>query len=170
MMPLSAATSPPTLTWQYSLAICVEPNVTISIGSCGAANRSSARSRSGLITTIGAPRREALCSSVIIRGLLVPGILPDDEDRVGVVEILEQHRALADADAFRQADAGRLVAHVRAIGKVVRAEAAHEQLIQERRLVGGAAGGVEFGLVRIVQRIADARPISAKASSQAIGT
>ena len=76
MMPLSAATSPPTRTWQYSLAIRVELNVTISIGSCGAANRSSARSRSGLIATIGAPRRDALRSEVIIRGLLVPGFCP----------------------------------------------------------------------------------------------
>ena len=76
MMPLSTATSPPTLTWQYSLAIRVALKVTISIGACGAAKRSRARSRSGLMATIGAPRREALRSSVIIRGLFVPGFCP----------------------------------------------------------------------------------------------
>ena len=76
MMPFSTATSPPTLTWQYSLAMRVELNVTISTGLCGAANRSSARSRSGLIATIGTPRRDALRSEVIIRGLLVPGFWP----------------------------------------------------------------------------------------------
>ena len=114
--------------------------------------RSSARSRSGFITTIGTPRLDASRSGVIIRGLLVPGILPDHEDRVGLVEILEHHGALADADALGQADAGRLVAHVGAVGKVVRAEAAHEDLIEERRFVRSAARGVEVRLVGALQR------------------
>jgi len=39
---LSAATSPPTRTWQYSLAILVDVNVTISTESCG---RQTARAR-----------------------------------------------------------------------------------------------------------------------------
>jgi hypothetical protein len=64
------------LTWQYSLAILVKLSVTISIGACGAANRSRARSRNGLIATIGTPRREAFRSDAIILGLLVPGFWP----------------------------------------------------------------------------------------------
>jgi hypothetical protein len=76
MMPFSTATSPPTLTWQYSLAIRVELRVTISTGAWGAAKRSSARSRSGLMATMGTPRRDALRSEVIILGLFVPGFCP----------------------------------------------------------------------------------------------
>ena len=76
MMPFKTATSPPTFTWQYSLAIGVDRNVTISVGDCGAAKRSSARSRNGLIATIGTPRRAASRSDVIILGLLVPGFWP----------------------------------------------------------------------------------------------
>ena len=80
-------------------------------------------------------------------------VLTDDEDRLGMCEIVEHHGPLADADAFGKADAGRLVAHIRAIGKIVRAEAAREQLIHERRLVRGASRSVKFGLVRIVEGI-----------------
>ena len=76
------------------------------------------------------------------------GVLADHEDQVGGVEVLEQHRALADADRLGERRAARLVAHVRAVGQVVGAEAAHEQLVEERRLVAGAARGVERRLVR----------------------
>ena len=54
----------------------MELKVAISTGSCGVAKRSSARSCSGLSTAIGTPRRDALRSSVIVRGLLVPGFWP----------------------------------------------------------------------------------------------
>ncbi|MNV26249.1 hypothetical protein D3C71_1173660 [compost metagenome] len=47
------------------------------------------------------------------------GVVAHRDDQVAGVEIIERHRALADADGFRQADAGGLVAHVRAVGKVV---------------------------------------------------
>ena len=45
----------------------------------GAVKRSSARSFSGLKTTIGVPRRTASCSVVIIRGWLVPGLWPNEK-------------------------------------------------------------------------------------------
>src|SRR5690606_10281501 len=48
-----------------------------------------------------------------------------------------------------QRDAGGLVAHVGAVRQVVGAVRPGEQLPQEGRLVGGAAGGVEDGLVRV---------------------
>ena len=82
IMPFSAATSPPIRTWQYSLAIRVELNVAISIGSCGAANRSSARSRSGFIATIGTPRRDASCSVGHHSRAVGAGVLPDHENGV----------------------------------------------------------------------------------------
>ena len=54
------------------------------------------------------------------------GVLPEDQDQVGFLEILQGHRALADADLLPQRHAGRLVAHVRAVGEIVGAELAHE--------------------------------------------
>ncbi len=54
----------------------VARKVAISTGSCGEANRSSARSLSGLKTTIGAPRFETSRSVAIMRGWLVPGLWP----------------------------------------------------------------------------------------------
>src|SRR5690606_22132663 len=81
------------------------------------------------------------------------GVVADREDRVAVVEVFEQHRALADAYSLGKTDAGRLVAHVRAVGEVVGAELAGEELVEEGGLVGGAAGGVELGLVRIGERL-----------------
>ena len=80
-------------------------------------------------------------------------VLADDENRFGIGEVVEQHGSLADADALGKADAGRLVAHVRAIGKIVRAKAAREQLVHERRLVRGASRGVELGLVRVIESV-----------------
>jgi hypothetical protein len=75
-------------------------------------------------------------------GRVRSGVLPDDEDRLGLLEILQHHGALADADGGRQAAAGGFVAHVGAIGKIVGPKFAHEDRIKERRLVRGAAGGV----------------------------
>jgi hypothetical protein len=57
------------------------------------------------------------------------GILADHENRVRRIEVFEQHGALSDPDAHRQPDACRLMAHVRAIGEIVGAEAADEDLI-----------------------------------------
>ena len=79
--------------------------------------------------------------------------MADDEDRLGMREVVEEHRPFADTDAFGKTDAGRLVAHVRAIGKIVGAETACEKLVHERRLVRGASGGVELSLVRVVEGI-----------------
>src|ERR1700733_5023101 len=92
--PLSAATSPPTRTWQYSLAIRVELNVTILIGFCGAANRSSARSRNGFIATIGTPLLDDLVQGGHHARAVRTGILPDHKDCVRFVEILQQNGAL----------------------------------------------------------------------------
>ncbi|GJE73377.1 hypothetical protein CHKEEEPN_4942 [Methylorubrum podarium] len=65
------------------------------------------------------------------------GILADDEDRVRLLEVFEQHRALADADGLNEGDAARLVAHVRAIGEVVGAVGAGEELVEVGRLQRG---------------------------------
>ena len=56
------------------------------------------------------------------------GVLADDEDQVGFVDIVQRHGALADADGLVQRGTARLVAHVRAVGQVVGAVGAGEQL------------------------------------------
>ncbi|MCY1458346.1 hypothetical protein D9M71_757200 [compost metagenome] len=81
------------------------------------------------------------------------GVLADDEDGVGLGEIVEHHRALADAEGFRHGHAAGLVAHVRAVGEVVGAVGADEQLVEERRLVAGPAGGIELGLIGTFQLV-----------------
>ena len=83
------------------------------------------------------------------------GVVAHGDDQLAMLEIIERDAAFADADRLRQADAGRLVAHVRAVGKVVRAVFADEELIEERRLVGGAAGRVELRHVRVRQAAQD---------------
>ena len=65
----------------------------------------------------------------------------------------ETHAALADADRLRQRGAARLVAHVGAVGQVVGAVRADEQLVEERGLVGGPARGVEDRLVGAGERV-----------------
>ncbi|MCY1447781.1 hypothetical protein D9M71_644170 [compost metagenome] len=45
------------------------------------------------------------------------------------------------------------MAHVRAVGEVVGAIGAHEQLVQESRFVTGPAGSIELGLVRARQSV-----------------
>src|SRR2546421_1074825 len=81
------------------------------------------------------------------------GILSDDEDRFGQLEIVERDCAFADADCFRKRAARRLVAHVRAVGQVVRAELAYEELIKKGCLVRRAPRSVERGLVGRSERV-----------------
>ena len=85
-----------------------------------------------------------------MRGWFVPGFWPTTKIRSACSKS-SSGRALADADRLAQRDAARLVAHVRAVGQVVRAERAHEELVEERRLVARAARRVERRLVRDVE-------------------
>ena len=64
-----------------------------------------------------------------------PRVLPGDDQQISVVDVGDRHGALADAERLSESGSARLVAHVRAVGQVVRAVATHEQLIEERRLV-----------------------------------
>ncbi|MNZ44281.1 hypothetical protein D3C78_619110 [compost metagenome] len=81
------------------------------------------------------------------------GVLADDEDRVGMLQVVKHHSAFAHAEAFDHAHRAGFVAHVGAVRKVVGAVGPHEQLIEECRLVTGPARGVELGLVRRLQRV-----------------
>ena len=79
--------------------------------------------------------------------VVAAGVLADHEDQISLSEVRERDGALADADHLAEADAARLVTQVRAVGQVVRAVLAHEELVEERGLVARAARGVEDGLV-----------------------
>ncbi len=73
--------------------------------------------------------------------MIGPWVVPHGDDQVARVEVFQGDRALADADRHRQADAGRLVAHVRAIREIARPVFPREDLEQEGGLVGGPARG-----------------------------
>jgi len=57
------------------------------------------------------------------------------EEYEGMGKVIKEDGSLANPDALGKADAGRFVAHVRTIGKIVRPEAPHEELVQKRGLV-----------------------------------
>ena len=80
-------------------------------------------------------------------GVVGRRVMADQEDHLGLLEILDLHRALADADGGGERGAGAFVAHVRAVRHVVGAEMTREDGVEEGRLVAGAAGGVEDRLV-----------------------
>lgn len=75
-------------------------------------------------------------------------VLAPDENRIGMLEVVEGDGALADPDALPQGNATGFVAHVRAVGEVVGAVSTHEKLVQVGRFVAGAPRGIELGLVR----------------------
>ena len=70
-----------------------------------------------------------------------------------MLEVVVRDGRLADAESLAHGRARGLVAHVRAVGQVVGAEGAHEQLVEEGRLVRGATRGVERRLVGGVERV-----------------
>ena len=76
-----------------------------------------------------------------------PRVLADHQDQLGGVHVVERDGALADADDAAERHAARLVAHVGAVGQVVRAEHARHQLVHERGLVAGAPRRVEHGAI-----------------------
>ena len=135
---------------------------------CGSLNRIRPASGSGLTAMILAPLAFAFSSDRQHARVVGAGVLAGDQDAVGVREVVDGHRALADADGLGQGRARGFVAHVGAVGQVVGAEAAHQQLIEERGLVAGAARGVEHassGLSSALRWSA----INRYASSQSIG-
>ena len=87
-----------------------------------------------------------------MRGLFVPGFCPITKIASVLSKSSSRTVPFADADALRQAHAGRLVTHVRAIGKVICAEAPHEDLVEKRRFVRSAARRIEVRPVGALQR------------------
>ena len=93
------------------------------------------------------------------------GVLPEEEDRVAMVEILQRAGADRRADEGLQVHRGRLVAHVRRLRQVLVAHRPREQCVEIGCLEPSVAGRVEHRLLRI-QGAQVPAPISAKASDQ----
>ncbi len=74
--PVSAARSPPALSWWYCVFIAVSARVSICSGDCGLAKRTRPGSFSGLNTMTGTPRSRQSCRSCSMRGALVPMLWP----------------------------------------------------------------------------------------------
>src|SRR5437660_10768848 len=78
------------------------------------------------------------------------GILPEKENAFGLFEVLQNDRADGAADRLRQSDGRALVAHVRAVGKIVAADHAAEQLVHVGGFQRGMAAQIENDRLRIV--------------------
>lgn len=81
-------------------------------------------------------------------------VVPDGNNQLRAVKVVQRDSAFADADRLRQANAGRLMAHVGAVGKVIAAKFTRKQLEQVGRFIGRPAGGIKFHLFRR-QRLQD---------------
>ena len=84
-------------------------------------------------------------------GVVGRRVLSRDDDEARVVDVLDGDGAFADPERLRERDAAGLVAHVRAVGQVVRAEPPHQELVEECGLVRGATRRVEDRLVGALQ-------------------
>ena len=80
-------------------------------------------------------------------------ILPNNKDGVGEVEVFELDRSFADSDHFFERHSRRLVAHVGAVRQIVGAELPHEELIEKRSFVAGAARSIKNSLVGSCQGV-----------------
>ncbi len=79
------------------------------------------------------------------------GILPQDEDGISMLEILERDGGLAYANDFFECHATGLVAHIGGVGQIVGAIHSREELIEEGGFVARATGGIEDGFVGVFQ-------------------
>ena len=76
-------------------------------------------------------------------------VVAEEENAIGVIEILQQNRADRRADHLRQSDRSGLVAHVRAVGKIAGPVHPAEQLIHVARFERSAARRVHHNVMRI---------------------
>ena len=76
-------------------------------------------------------------------------VLPEEEDAIRHAKVFELHRADRHADLFGESDGRALVAHVRAVGEIVVAVHAGQQLIHIRRFERSSSRRVEHDGFRI---------------------
>ena len=130
----------------------------------------SPASRSGLIETILAP----LLLGLLQRGehprVVGAGVLADDHDQLGVVDVLEVTAPLPmpiDSASAAPVDSWHMFEQS---GRLLVPKRAREQLVDERRLVGRLARRCRRRLRRASQAAQRARRSARSASSQAIGS
>jgi hypothetical protein len=82
-----------------------------------------------------------------------PRIVSKDEDELAALHIFQRGCTLADAKRLYHRHSRRLVAHVRAIRKIVGPELPRKQLQKKSRLIRGLSRSVEAGLVGRIQTI-----------------
>ena len=75
-------------------------------------------------------------------------ILTEEEHQIGMFEVVERDRADAHTDRCREADTRAFVAHVRAVGQIVRTVHACKKLVHVGRFKRCATGCVEHRRVR----------------------
>src|ERR1700719_1045344 len=80
-------------------------------------------------------------------------IVPENKDELRTLHVLQRRRALANSERLHHGYTGRLVAHVRAIRKIVRPELASKQLQKKGRLIGRLSRGIEGGLIGRIQTV-----------------
>ena len=79
-------------------------------------------------------------------------VLAHHKNEIGVIEIFQSHRPLADAERLREAHATGLVTHIRAIREIIGPQRAPEKLIEKGSFIAGATRSIEYSLVRVLQR------------------
>ena len=68
--------------------------------------------------------------------MVCPRVVSKDENEIGALHIFQRSRTLADPECFDHRNSRRLVAHVRAIRKIVGSELPREQLQKKCRFIG----------------------------------
>ena len=116
--------------------------------SAGSCTGFSPASGSGFTATIVAPLLLRVFEGGEHARMVRARVLAHDDDQIWpALEVVVRDGRLADSDGLAERRSGGFVAHVRAVGQVVRAECAHEQLVDERGLVRRAPARVEGRLV-----------------------
>src|SRR6201987_2004775 len=80
-------------------------------------------------------------------------IVPENKNELRTLHVLERRRALPNSERLHHGYTRRLVAHVRAIRKIVRPELASKQLQKKGRLIGRLSRGIEGGLIGRIQTV-----------------
>ena len=105
-------------------------------------------STTGLMTITSPPRARRFFRRGHQPRMVAGRVAADDEDEVGLFQVLERDARRASADGVVQADAAGLVAIVTAVADVVRAPDPGEELQQETSFVRAATAEVPERVIR----------------------
>ena len=66
-------------------------------------------------------------------------VLPDNDDDLGIIKIIERYRPFTYAQCFGECHTAGFMAHVRAVRKIIGAVHPHEELVKKGSLVARSA-------------------------------